>query len=857
MPPGAPYNSFVVPYRIRVDDFVNSVGQEMVPALHLLSHTHSDHITGLQAKSFGYTVICSHDAKEMLLRHEVYAERSLHEHEYRAETTRTYSHLKVDPLVYPDGSMYYTGSRDLLRPLPLNTPTEIELANDEQVTITLFDANHCPGAVMFLIQGQHGAVLHTGDFRAEPWFLDSITHNPFLQPYLASADSCDPLSNTPDHTLSNTLEAIFLDTASVMSSATVPTKAHATSGLVELMKLLPATTYFFINAWTWGYEDVLKAISRSFRSRIHLDRYKYNIYSNVSDPVLRAIGTREDGESRFHACERFDRCDYVAVADPHRPSTSISCKSKRIVYINPVTMDAARWSTYLQETKLAIARGNLVTCLLVPLSRHSPLPELQAFVSLFRPRRIVPNTLIPGLRGLDWKCIDCMFAGCLAEPPPPEDLPEDVDLPTDEVMAEMDTALLNLVGGDGAVHLAEKWAESGKMRKKIEIVRSWLGIKEQRAVDHALKKPVAPRAVDSEDEDSNYGEADDERGRTAHLLFASLAGIEVAPSEWCLPASSSPTTPLSAGGAGNSMGRRGVFLTPISSPIRVRTPRFSAAKDKGKKRQIDSPELSQPRSAKRARVMLGSPFSTRLPVRPRSSPRHCYDNSAWLSISSPPSAFPLRPVENTVASSSKLPPAPYDSSVSPHPRQDSFPEISVPEIPPASPPRHPAGSAFHTQFRSPSGGIYAFYEVLPASSPAQHASTPPPRRVKPPPPTKLAIDAKHARLTQRIKMQDRLLRQRQLREHPERVVAGFPAERARMEQRVLQLHTSSTYLAGMRAHAIQRAESFETVYDEGETAVKHYEEDTALKEMIEEALRAGEHPIIPSLLVSVQSQDVG
>jgi hypothetical protein len=114
MPPGAPYNSFIVPYRIRVDEFTNSVGQEMVPALHLLSHTHSDHITGLQAKSFGYTIICSHDAKEMLLRHEVYAERSLHELEYRAETTRTYSHLKVDPLVYPDGSMYYTGSRDLL-----------------------------------------------------------------------------------------------------------------------------------------------------------------------------------------------------------------------------------------------------------------------------------------------------------------------------------------------------------------------------------------------------------------------------------------------------------------------------------------------------------------------------------------------------------------------------------------------------------------------------------------------------------------------------------------------------------------------------------------------------------------------
>lgn len=37
---------------------------------------------------------------------------------------------------------------------------------------------------------------------------------------------------------------------------------------MELMCLLPPTTLFFINAWTWGYEDVLKAVSRTFRTRV-------------------------------------------------------------------------------------------------------------------------------------------------------------------------------------------------------------------------------------------------------------------------------------------------------------------------------------------------------------------------------------------------------------------------------------------------------------------------------------------------------------------------------------------------------------------------------------------------------------
>jgi DNA cross-link repair 1C protein len=114
MPPGTPYNSFVLPYRIRVDDFGQSTTGDCAAALHLLTHTHSDHTNGLSAQSFGYTVICSKDSKEMLLRHEVYAERKLREMDLRAKNTRTYGHLKVDPQTRPDGTMYYTGSRDLL-----------------------------------------------------------------------------------------------------------------------------------------------------------------------------------------------------------------------------------------------------------------------------------------------------------------------------------------------------------------------------------------------------------------------------------------------------------------------------------------------------------------------------------------------------------------------------------------------------------------------------------------------------------------------------------------------------------------------------------------------------------------------
>ena len=114
MPPGAPYRGFILPYSIRVDEFTGLPSDyPVVPKLHLLTHTHSDHVHGLSSKSFGYTVVCSEDAKQMLLRHEVFNERSMFEHGERAEKRRTFKHLKVAPLKRKDGTVE-RGGRDLL-----------------------------------------------------------------------------------------------------------------------------------------------------------------------------------------------------------------------------------------------------------------------------------------------------------------------------------------------------------------------------------------------------------------------------------------------------------------------------------------------------------------------------------------------------------------------------------------------------------------------------------------------------------------------------------------------------------------------------------------------------------------------
>jgi hypothetical protein len=82
------------------------------------------------------------------------------------------------------------------------------------------------------VEGSRGAVLHTGDFRAEPWFLDDIRRNPFLQPYLSPPETPGSTlleqrdSKYQGDRLFKTLDAIYLDTACLLSTTDVPTKVH-------------------------------------------------------------------------------------------------------------------------------------------------------------------------------------------------------------------------------------------------------------------------------------------------------------------------------------------------------------------------------------------------------------------------------------------------------------------------------------------------------------------------------------------------------------------------------------------------------------------------------------------------------
>ncbi|KAH7340610.1 hypothetical protein B0J17DRAFT_326791 [Rhizoctonia solani] len=308
--------------------------------------------------------------------------------------------------------------RDLLLTLPLNTPTKLDISPNETAMVTLLDANHCPGSVMFLIQGKRGAILHTGDVRAEPAMVSRLAQSVHIAPYLFTNGQ-----------QKKQLEAVYLDTSSLIGTQIVPSKASAVQGLVDMISMYPEDTLFYLNIWTWGYEDILLGIAERFNTKIHVDRHKYLILSSVehyhSSPsfsksaqpgVLKNILTCDEHETRFHACERYNQCATIKPTDPepkrrtHRNSLATQVPIKRVVWINPGVVASSNWKSYVQEVNEQLKEGQFVDTLKVPLSRHSTLTELQSFVALLRPKNIYPTTMTPSLEGLDWACMPGIFA---------------------------------------------------------------------------------------------------------------------------------------------------------------------------------------------------------------------------------------------------------------------------------------------------------------------------------------------------------------------------------------------------------------------------------------------------------------
>ncbi|KAH8728487.1 beta-lactamase-like protein [Phaeosphaeriaceae sp. PMI808] len=258
--------------QIRIDYFKQQPGFK-APLACFLSHVHSDHRIGLESQRAPF-LFCSAATREILLR--------LEKHHHRINF--------ANGILESRNVTYGRSMHRLVKPLPLDTPTTIELAPNNSIRATLIDANHCVGAVMFLIEGNGNAILYTGDIRAETWWVNSLVQNPVLLPYTLGK---------------RRLKCLYLDTTFATKSEPYrefPTKAEGIQELLDKVGQFSDNTLFYFHSWTFGYENVWIALSSFLESQIHLDDYRARIYGSLSvldKRQLREVGLKVQTDNKF------------------------------------------------------------------------------------------------------------------------------------------------------------------------------------------------------------------------------------------------------------------------------------------------------------------------------------------------------------------------------------------------------------------------------------------------------------------------------------------------------------------------------------------------------------------------------
>ncbi|XP_008294624.1 5' exonuclease Apollo [Stegastes partitus] len=280
--------------------------------LFFLSHMHSDHTMGLTSTWSNRPIYCSPTSAALL-------------------------RLKLQV------------KEQWIHPLELGEPNLLPLDDigKERLTVTLIDANHCAGAVMFLFEGYFGSILYTGDFRYTP----SMLREPCLR------------TNT-------TIDVLYLDNTNCDPNRTLPTRQRATQQIKEIIRRHPNHTVV-IGLYTLGKESLLLDLAMEFKTWVEVSFERMETLKALELPD---VFTTETGAGRIRVV---NQSEISAAAlyqwNKDQPTLAILPTSRPLVSFHP--------SVHV-----------------VPYSDHSSYQELEDFVSALKPTSLVPivGNCVPG-----------------------------------------------------------------------------------------------------------------------------------------------------------------------------------------------------------------------------------------------------------------------------------------------------------------------------------------------------------------------------------------------------------------------------------------------------------------------------
>ncbi|XP_053313519.1 5' exonuclease Apollo [Spea bombifrons] len=271
--------------------------------LFFLSHMHSDHTIGLSS-TWMHPLYCS-PVTSKILQHKLKVNSKL-----------------IHPLEV-----------DHCHVLPLDD------MGKETVTVTLIDANHCPGSVMFLFEGYFGTILYTGDFRYSP---SMVTFPPLCK--------------------KKTIDVLYLDNTNCKPDQKLPSRQEATDQIKEVIEKHPEHE-IVIGLYSLGKESLLVDLAKTFKTWIVVSPQRLELLSILE---LEDVFTTEEGAGRIHVVEQSE-VNYANMVRWNHTCPTIA--------ILPTSRKVKVWHKDVH---------------VVPYSDHSSFDELTEFVSKIEPCSIVP-----------------------------------------------------------------------------------------------------------------------------------------------------------------------------------------------------------------------------------------------------------------------------------------------------------------------------------------------------------------------------------------------------------------------------------------------------------------------------------
>ncbi|KAL5711107.1 hypothetical protein ACHQM5_021599 [Ranunculus cassubicifolius] len=248
--------------------------------------------------------------------------------------------------------------------------------SDGNFSVTVFDANHCPGAAMFLFEGSFGNILHTGDCRLTPECLQNLPEK-----YIGKKGRVPKCQ----------LDYVFLDCTFGNSSLKIPSKYSAIQQVINCIREHPDAPVVYILCDLLAQDELLVEVSKTFGTKVYVDKANnaecYKSLTLIAPDIL-----SEDPSSRFQLFEGFKKFYERAEAKIREARAKGQLEP---LFIRPsVQWYAKKDSESLSEGKQTPtgAKKDSFGVWHVCYSSHSSRDELERALEVIQPKRVVSTT---------------------------------------------------------------------------------------------------------------------------------------------------------------------------------------------------------------------------------------------------------------------------------------------------------------------------------------------------------------------------------------------------------------------------------------------------------------------------------